>query len=712
MRKKKKNKQAKSSEEQQVDRQESSTIEFSSKETSKKGKKGQEGPIDYQWDTKPTFWDVVSPEGMVIDSPDYGIIKQSLGTNTYFRPFFITRDGYPRKMQTTWLNTLTSSGEMDVLIDIHKVPKSEAVRTLQRQVTMLESNLSFQTKRGNTDQIQDLETKIMDTNQLMSEIQFSENDSYNTSVLGVLYGESEKELNRYSERLEDELKGMFFKVATTWSRIRKGFRSALPFGQNEIHDSFRNMDRRALSTFAPFISGSGTFLGGVPIGINRITGQKEFINSFGSEDYRPQNYNMGILGIPGSGKSLAMKMKIARENAGANVYANIIDPEGEFVRITKRLGGINLNISEESDIIINPCAINYTDIPLDEDDEEMDLLEDADDKEIIEKNGKRYIRFVPVREKANELLAFFDIIIRGKDSADSGLDVFERNYLEEAIEYVFKELGITTHPESLFKNEVQTVNGHIVQSKVRKLEPEILQIYEYLVDKYGEDLKAERLIAGIKPFLRTGSKPIFDGQTFLGRGITQTLMASRLVNFNISQMEEGFLKPIAYHVLLNYIWEHFVKNLDNATKKKYVYCDELWQFIDNDLTVAFFEKLARRARKRNCGFCWASQDFVRILEHPKSRGILTSTFSYLFFQQNKIDLKRIKENFDLSNGEVEILFNNPGKGEGIFRVGGSSVWLQTDPSEEEMVFIESNTAVLEELLERRKRQRYQDETPA
>jgi type IV secretory pathway VirB4 component len=662
---------------------------------------------DYQLDTKPTMWDIISPEGLKIDSEDHGVVKQSFGTKTYFRPFYIPRDGYPRTMGTNWLYNITSSGEVDIYIDIHKVQKSDAVRTLQRQITMLESNLSFQTKRGNIDQINDLTSKIRDTDQLMSEIQFSENDMYNVGVLGMLYGQTEKELNRYSEALEDEMSSMFFSISSTWGRIKKGFRSALPFGKNEITDSLRNIDRRALSTFSPFISGSGKYTGGVPLGINKITGQLEFINSFGNKEYSPQNYNMFVSGISGSGKSVTLKLLIARELTGANIFARLIDPEGEFVRITKRLGGINLNINEEEDICINPLAINFTDIPLEENDEELELLTDSDEKEIVEKEGKKFIRFVPLREKMNDALDFFDIICRGKNSESAGLDVFERNYLEEAIQDIFNnKLQLTSHPDSLFKNEVVQIDNQLIQSKVRKPEPTISDVFEYLTTHYSKESKALRLIAAIKPFLRDGSKPIFDGQTNLGRGVTQSLEAARLVNFNISQMEEGFLRPIAYHVILSYLWEHFIKNLDNATKRKFIYCDEAWSLIDSDQTVSFLEKVARRARKRHAGLRLASQDFVRFVTNSKARGILQNTYSYLFLQQNKIDLNAIKENFDLSQGEIDILFGMPDKGEGILRIGKSSIWLQTNPSEEELFFIESNQAVFEENLRQKQQKQY------
>lgn len=405
----------------------------------KNNPKENEDQIDFQMDTKPTMWEIISPDGFKINAEDYGIIKNSLGTQTYFRPVYIPRDGYPRKMQTNWLNNLASSGEMDLFLDINKVGKSDAIRMLQRQITMLESNLSFQTKRGNIDQINDLTSKIQDTDTLMSEIQFSENDIFNVGTLGILYGQSEKELNYFSETLEDEMSSSFFSLTSTWGRVKKGFRSVLPFGKNEISDSLRNIDRRALSTFAPFISGSGKYVGGVPLGINKITGQLEFINSFGNEEFRPDNYNMFIVGTSGSGKSVSLKLLIARELTGANIYSRLIDPEGEFVKLTKRLGGINLNISEEEDICINPLAINFTDIPLEDGDEELEFLEESDEKELVEKEGKKYIRFVPLREKTNDIIDFFDIICRGKNSEDEGLNVFERNFLEEAIQYVLQE---------------------------------------------------------------------------------------------------------------------------------------------------------------------------------------------------------------------------------------------------------------------------------
>src|SRR5690606_11669065 len=146
-----------------------------------------------------------------------------------------------------------------------------------------------------------------------------------------------------------------------------------------------------------------------------------------------------------------------------------------------------------------------------------------DVRQIIEKDGKKYIRFVPLREKVNNALDIFDIICRWKNGEEEGVSVFERNYLQEAMEAIFQKLGLTSHPDSLFEDKVVQVDNQIIQSRVRKPEPTISDVFNYLTEHYRNEQRAHRLIAAIRPFLRSGSKPIFDGQTYLGKGVTESL---------------------------------------------------------------------------------------------------------------------------------------------------------------------------------------------
>ncbi|MCT7756005.1 MAG: hypothetical protein N4R41_00015, partial [Lactobacillus iners] len=53
----------------------------------------------------------------------------------------------------------------------------------------------------------------------------------------------------------------------------------------------------------------------------------------------------------------------------------------------------------------------------------------------------------------------------------------------------------------------------------------------------------------------------------------------------------------------------------------------------------------------------------------------------------------MKEAFDLTDGALIILTDNPEKGEGILTAEGESIWIRTNPSADEMSFVESNKAV-------------------
>jgi len=662
---------------------------------------------DFATNTLSKFWDIVSPDGFGIKDRevDYFIINQSLGNTIFARPFHIPSEGYPMNLNTGWLQTLTDQGELDVMVDINKLTKKEAVKTYERQIKSLEASLIVQNVRGSRETKNDLLTKIADLTRAMEEVQMDLNDSFYIGVNGVLYAESLKELNIQSNQLEDEMANKIFKISPTFHRVKKGYQSVTPLSRNQVPESLRNFTRQSLSTLAPFISGAGLYNGGIPIGVNKITGQKEFFNAFGTEKYRPKNYNMAIFGLAGSGKSLAMKLLMARETVGMGVYTRQIDVEGEFVDATRELGGINITLSEEGDIIINPLDINPSLIPVEDMlegndlDEELKALEASDDREVIEKDGKKYVHFVPIREKINEVLDFFDILARGKNQEKEGLDVFEIAYLEEAITYLYREdkrFKFTTHPNSLYIDGSKKINDNIVQGRAKKAMPTLSDVYAYLVDKFSQEPEAKKLITTIRPFLRDQSKPIFDGQTYFGKNIDTDLKKARIVNYNLKHMEEGFLRPIAYHVILSHLWEDFAKAPELMFVPKIINCDELAQFIKNKQTVNFCEKVARRIRKRWGGFRIASQDFVVVANSPEARAILQNTTTFMFFEQNKIDLKALKETFNLSQGEIDIINNSPAEGECIFKQGTSSVWMRTDPSPGEMLFVESNKAVLEQ----------------
>ncbi|MDR4341817.1 hypothetical protein FOS10_35390, partial [Bacillus thuringiensis] len=66
-------------------------------------------------------------------------------------------------------------------------------------------------------------------------------------------------------------------------------------------------------------------------------------------------------------------------------------------------------------------------------------------KELVVRYGVKYVRFVPILEKFNEILGFVDIIIRRQDFDLPGLNVFHRTMLEDAIRDVINTHVSTAH---------------------------------------------------------------------------------------------------------------------------------------------------------------------------------------------------------------------------------------------------------------------------
>jgi hypothetical protein len=650
----------------------------------------KETPL-YINDGRGTLWDILSPDGIDIREQTHGYLTDSLAGSRPFRPVYVTRSGWPRKLQTDWISSFTAVGEVDVTVYNEKIPSRQAVHSLQRMMTMLKANYRQEIKRGNIDQIHDLETKISDTDALMEDIALGENDLFHSSVQACIYAENEEMLDQLSAYLEDDLGGSFIHLRTAFERIKEGYLSNVPRGKNELLDTYRNLDRRSLSTIFPFASSELKYKGGIPFAVNQGTGNLVFLNLF-ADDHN--NFNMVCLGESGSGKSATIKTIAGRASGLTNTPVALLDPEGEYKKFTKRLGGIYIRIGVDSPAVINPCAVGITELELDDDDDEVKEIEDG--REFFIRDGREFVRYVPLKEKQSEILQFFSILVEGNDGKK--LDSYEMNYLEECIVEAFAKAKITGNPQSLYEEGSQIIDGEVIHSRILKPEVTITDIYNQLKEKYGNEPQAQSLIAAIKPWLRGGLRGLFDGQTHFGKGVSTDIDNAKIVTFDISELEEGsILRTLGYHVCLTWIWQKFVKSEQNADLHKIVVADEFWQMVDYEQTVNFAEKMGRRCRKRNTSFIIASQDAKRILENDKAQGVVTNSTIQLILRQNPINMQLMQNAFALSGGEASVVVGETKKGEGILRSQGETVHIRTDLTEYEKVLFESNRAKMKEL---------------
>lgn len=664
---------------------------------------------------QPTIANIIGPSYWSTDNymQDEFIMRENMKSKTYGIAAYVPPSAYPRMLDTQIFQELLAQGNVDLTLDIVPVSRRESMKTLTGMLNVIMANASYQQEKDQTFQLRENVAKYNDIDNLLDEIQFDENREYSLATSIIVWGNSDREVNHNLGVVQDLLGNNNVGITPYSKRQKSGFLTTIPVGARltELDDTYRNVTRKAVGILDIARNAAGKFNGGIPIGINMATPSQntEFLNIFGNENHRPINYNMGIVGEAGGGKSAANKIKMSREISILNYEHRSIDPDGEYVLLAKRLGQLNLTITPNADFIINPCALSLYETPLEEetatdangnplDDEEIEnnIRLSADGRQIVvHKDGTKYVQQVNITQMIANVKGFVNVILTS-NSAEKGMNVSEEKRLEDAINAVIEDFGITISPDSLFKDKAGMVDN-MYQNRMPKKEPTLTDIYRQLekqnTDDNGHlDAKVERILDALKLYLRDGSRPIFDGQTYFGQGRSVLLNDYKYVNFNISQLD-GTLKRVAYYVITQYLWERWMKNPAKATVKKVLDADEILQFIDDPEMSSFFETIVRRDRKRNGSITWLTQDIERFKGNPKAKALVTNS-EFMFILATKPEHRKLmKETTNLTDGALDILTGNPKPGEGILRVENESIWIRTNPEEFEMDFVESNKAV-------------------
>lgn len=665
---------------------------------------------------QPSLLNVIGPSYWSTDDlmQDEFVMRENMKSKTYGIAAYVPPSGYPRMLDTQVFQDLLAQGNVDLTLDIVPRTRRDTMQDLSNMLNIIRANAEYQNSKGASFQLRENIAKYNDIDNLLDEIQFDENRLYDVAISMIVYGTSDREVNKNFGVAADLLANEGISITPYAKRQKSGYLTTLPIGAriSFLDDTYRNVDRKSLAVMDIARSASGRFNGGIPIGNNQATPSQntEFLNIFGTDTHRPINYNMGIVGEAGGGKSAANKLKMAREISILGFEHRSIDPDGEYVLLAKRLGQLNLTITANAKFVINPCALSLYETPLDEETmtdvngnqlslqemEEQIRLNDDDGRQVVtHKDGTKYVQQVNISQMASNVKGFVNVILTS-NGAEEKMHVGEEKRLESAIDAVVDDLGITSDPNSLFQNKAGMVND-VYQDRMPKPEPTLTDIYNKLImqntDEDGQpSKKVERLLDALKLYLRDGKRPIFDGQTYFGKGRSPLLNDYKYVNFNISQLE-GSIKRVAYYVITQYLWERWMKNPAKAMIKKVLDADEILQFIDDPEMSAFFEIIVRRDRKRNGSITWLTQDIERFQGNPQAKALVTNS-EFMFVLATKPEHRKLmKETVDLTDGALDILTGNPEPGEGILRQEGESIWIRTNPSQREMDFVESNRAV-------------------
>ena len=582
-----------------------------------------------------TLKDYIAPPAFYRGDETYMMVGDK-----YVRSF--TFQGFPKQAQIGWLDELVDyDGDMDTAFHIEPTEERVALDELTNKIAQAEADLMMENEKGRITNVTRLQARIQELYKERSMLEQNYQSQYQISISSNLYADDLKELKSRSEKLDNKLKGHHMYHAINVLRQDDGYKSALPIGRNYLLDTYRNFNTGAVVSCFPFYNAEMIHPNGVYLGRNLSTGSPIFIDLFNREFV--DNSNATIFGASGSGKTVTTSAFLFR-NTLRGVRSVVIDPEGEFVNLTKDLGGAVIELSPSSNMCINVFDI--------EEEDEIDGTLKATGRKLVDIKGKVADILNLVGVMAGELQG--DI----------------RSIVSFVISDLYSERGINENPKSLYIEGTlfDEKTGEFYFADVKKDMPTFSDFHDRLVEKAKElDHKGlEELANTLLIFKKGGLYDMFDCVT------SDELMYMKdapVITFNVSALEESILRPIGMYVALNYAWERFGKKMPEF--KKFIICDEAWMLTSKHMkgyqyTSSMLEKIARRARKRNLGLLVVSQKFDEFNSSDEGRAVLSNCALNMFLKSKPEDLDAIQSMFKISDGERHFL-EQARKGEVLIR---------------------------------------------
>lgn len=334
------------------------------------------------------------------------------------------------------------------------------------------------------------------------------------------------------------------------------------------------------------------------------------------------NYNSVVFATAGAGKSYMIKLEALRSlMMGTEII--VIDPENEYKDLCEAVGGQYIAFGYGEASKINPFDLSLV----------VDEGENA------------------LNSKVLTLHRLFKIML-------GELDPIEESILDRAIVDAYKMKGITPEPESQTKEP-----------------PLIEDLYKSLVGM--EDQKAAGIAARLEKYIKGSFAGIFNQKTTVN-------LNNPFVVFGIRNLEET-LRPVAMHIILDYIWTIVKKEL----RRRILVVDEAWYLMQYPDSAAFLRGIVKRGRKYYLGVTTITQDVDDFLQTPYGKEIVTNSAIQILLKQHSAAIDQVGEVFYLSEGEKQLLLSAD-KGEGIFFAGQNHVAIRVVASEDEHKLITSN----------------------
>jgi conjugal transfer ATP-binding protein TraC len=261
------------------------------------------------------------------------------------RTFFVI--SYPRYLTDNWFSPVINLDKVfDVSIFIHPIETTEILRSFQKKVAEVQSQITIREGKG---LVRDpmLDTAYKDLEDLRDNLMQAQEKMFDVGLYITIYADNENDLFKTESEIKSLLESKLVYLKPALFQQDQGFKSVIPL-ETDLLGISQKLNTEPLSSIFPFVSFDLTSDKGILYGVNRHNSSLVIFDRFSLP-----NYNSITFATSGAGKSYATKLEIIR-TLMFDTEVIVIDPEREYEYLSEAVGGRYFNIALSSDHHINP----------------------------------------------------------------------------------------------------------------------------------------------------------------------------------------------------------------------------------------------------------------------------------------------------------------------------------------------------------------------
>lgn len=474
-------------------------------------------------------------------------------------------------------------------------------------------------QRNSTNDLQQTvaaESNLQDVAQLAADMHRNREPLLHVAVFLEMISDSLDNLRILQTEVQTELVRSKLNVDRLMLRQQHGFMSVMPSGRNMFREQFeRVIPATSTANLYPFSFSGKTDENGFYLGRDKFG--SNIIVDFDKRSDDKTNANTLILGNSGQGKSYLLKLILTNlRESGKSIIC--LDPEMEYVDLTKNLGGCFIDLMS-GEYIIN-------------------VLEPKtwDDGSSTDEDAPQAFKS---KTKLSQHISFLRDFFRSyKDFSDREIDTIELLLIK-----LYEQFGISddTDWSKLKPTDCPILSDfyELIEAEFKSFNPKGKSLYT------AENL--QNICLGLHSICVGAESKFFNGHT--------NITDSSFVTFGVKgllQASKNIRNALLFNVLA-YMSEQLL-NKGNTVAS----IDEFYLFLTNLTAVEYIRNFMKRVRKKESAVILASQnieDFLVENVRELTKPLFSIPTHHFLFYPGTIDKRVYMDTLQVEPSEYELI---------------------------------------------------------